>query len=209
MTELLGDDGLRAPGAQLSYLLPTPWYASVLVEYLGLSEDPSATLELEQFFDLSRSWSLLWGLSSATLQPDTPSGATTKRDREYLLASDVYLKWRPPNEAETYWWVGVTAEYVASRTENKGWDGAGYGQIVAQIARRFRAGVRLDVVGFPSVALDRELDVSASLAFLPSEFSRVRLTYAHDHPLDDGSLRNDYLILQLEGTIGAHGAHPF
>lgn len=213
-TQLLGDDGLRAPGAQLSYLLPTPWYATILVEYLGLNQDPSATLELEQFFDISRSWSLLWGLSSATLQRGAPDPTDlvpmpAKPDREFLLGTDVYLKWRPPNEADTYFWVGVTAEYIASRTENKDWDGAGYGQVVAQVARRLRAGVRLDFVGFPSTALGRELDASASLAFLPTEFSRIRLTYAHDHPLDNGSLRNDYLILQLEGTIGAHGAHPF
>ena len=209
MTALLGEDGLRAPGAQLSYLLPTPWYATVVVEYLGLNQDPSATLELEQFFDLSRTWSLLWGISSATLARDAEDPTLPKPDREYLLATDVYLKWRPPNEAETYLWFAFTGEYVGSRTENKGWDGAGYGQFVAQVARRLRAGLRLDFVGFPDAALGREVDVSASLAFLPTEFSRLRLTYVHDQPLDDPAKPNDYLILQLEGTIGAHGAHPF
>src|SRR5262249_27501204 len=106
-------------------------------------------------------------------------------------------------------WVSFTSEYVASRTDVRSeWDGIGYAQIVAQVARRWRAGARLDLVGYPRATLDRELTASASLAFLPSEFSRVRVTYAHDANLDK-SLGNDSVFLQLEGTIGAHGAHPF
>src|SRR5215471_5767866 len=54
-TELLGTDGLRGPGAQLSYLLPLPWYASLFVEAFDLDQttDISGTAGLEQFFDLS------------------------------------------------------------------------------------------------------------------------------------------------------------
>ncbi len=210
VTQLLGQDGLRGPGAQLSYLLPVDWYASVFVEGLSLDlgVDPSATAGLEQFFDLGPSWSLMWGLSAATLQHGkNPDGTTTPR--EFLGGTDVYLRWRPPNEAQTYWWVTFTAEYVASRTDERStWDGVGYGQLVAQIARRMRAGLRLDLVGYPQASIDRELVASASLAFLPSEFSRVRVTYTHDANLDK-SLGNDSVFLQLEGTIGAHGAHPF
>jgi hypothetical protein len=209
-TQLLGDDGLRGPGAQLSYLLPLDWYASVFVEgfSLDLGADPSATAGLEQFFDLSRAWSLSWGLSAATLQRGkNPDG--TAPAREFLGGTDVYLRWRPPNETETYAWVSVTGEYIASRTDARSdWDGIGYGQIVAQIARRWRVGARLDLVGYPQATLDREAQISASLAFVPSEFSRVRVTYAHDANLDK-SVGQDSVFLQLEGTIGAHGAHPF
>jgi hypothetical protein len=103
----------------------------------------------------------------------------------------------------------LTAEYIASRTDERSdWDGVGYAQIVAQVARRIRAGARLDLVGYPQATLDREAVLSASLAFLPSEFSRVRVTWAHDANLDR-STSNDSVFLQLEGTIGAHGAHPF
>jgi hypothetical protein len=209
-TELLGEDGLRGPGAQLSYLLPLDWYASVYVEgfSLDLDVDPSATAGLEQFFDLSRSWSLSWGLSAATLQRGKADDGTPA-PRQFLGGTDLYLRWRPPNEAETYAWVSATAEYIASRTdERSSWDGVGYAQVVAQVARRLRAGVRLDLVGYPQATLDREAVVSASLAFIPSEFSRVRVTWAHDENLDK-SLGNDSVFLQLEGTIGAHGAHPF
>src|SRR5262249_22511340 len=140
-TQLLGEDGLRGPGAQLSYLLPIDWYASVFVEAMTLDSgaDPSATAGIEQFFDLSRSWSLSSGLSAATLQRGAAADGAPTPPREFLGGTDVYLRWRPPNEVETYAWVSLTAEYVASRTDERSdWDGVGYAQIVAQVARRFR-----------------------------------------------------------------------
>jgi hypothetical protein len=210
MIQLLGPDGLRGPGAQISYLLPFPWYAAVIVEYLHLSDQPSATAELEQFFEISDTWSLLIGLSSATLQREADPLTMVLPSREYLLGADVYLKWKPTNVTETYAWAALTAEYTMKRTaDDANWQGAGYAQIVAQIARRWRLGARFDMVGYPDTQNNQEMDVSASLAFLPSEFSRIRLTYAHDHGISAGVPENDFVILQLEGAIGAHGAHPF
>src|SRR5262249_47350131 len=116
-------------------------------------------------------------------------------------------KWRPPNEAQTYAWVAFTSEYIASKTSNRDWDGAFYAQLVAQVDRRLRLGARLDLVGYPQAALAKAVVASASVAFLPTEFSRVRLTYAHDEP--SAGKNNDSLFLQVEATIGAHGAHPF
>jgi hypothetical protein len=207
-TQLLDADGLRAPGAQLSYLLPLSWYAAVFVEALdvGGSGDISGTAGIEQFFDLSNAWSLYTGLSTATLQHPAADGQPAPA-RDYLVGGDVYLKWRPPNETQTYAWVAFTSEYIASRTSEGDWDGAFYAQLVAQVARRVRVGARLDLVGYPQEALGREVIASASLAFLPTEFSRIRLTYAHDEP--SGAPNNDSLFLQVEATIGAHGAHPF
>jgi hypothetical protein len=209
-TQLLGDDGLRAPGAQLSYLLPLPWYASLFVEALDPagSGDLTGTAGLEQFFDLGTSWSLYTGLSAATLARAKESDTAPAPAREYLGGGDVYLKWKPPNETDTYAWVAFTAEYVASRTSDKDWDGVAYGQLVAQVDRRVRLGARVDLVGYPRTGLTREVVASASVAFLPTEFSRLRLTYAHDAPID-GGVDQDSVFLQVEGTIGAHGAHPF
>src|SRR5262249_22827553 len=113
------------------------------------------------------------------------------------------------NETETYAWVSFTAEYIARRDDVvDDWDGTAYAQVVAQVARRWRVGARLDLVGYPRTSLDRELQATGSIAFLPTELSRVRVTYAHDENTTR-STSNDSVFLQLEGTIGAHGAHPF
>ena len=118
---------------------------------------------------------------------------------------------------QTYFWVAFTAEYIATRNHGdevlagqNDWRGAGYAQLVAQVARRWRVGVRGDADGYPRTPFDlRAIVASASLTFLPTEFSRVRFTYQHQEVAQAPGLRNDYFFLQLEGTIGAHGAHPF
>ena len=204
-TALLDDDGLRPPGAQLSVLLPLPWFATLYGEVLSL--DPGAlsgVAGLEQFFALSDTWSLLVGANAATLD----RGATAPR--EYLLGGDVYVKWRPANVTRTYAWVAFAAEAVASRTADRAWDGAGHAQLVAQVARRLRLGARFDATGVAAAtAAPRAFAATASIAFLPTEYSRLRLSVAQDLGPALFDRRNTSVFLQLEGTIGAHGAHPF
>lgn len=226
-TLLLGEDGLRGPGAQLNVLLPLPWYASVFVEAFSLPgthevEQLSAVAGVEQFFELSDAWSLMVGVTGARRvggeahahgdEPPDPMMPPEEPEPEYLVGADVYLKWRPSHVSRTYRWVAATAEVVLRRPhDGDAWDGAVYGQLVAQVARRFRAGVRVDLLGVPEASeeVPRELVGQVAITFAPTEYSRVRLTYQHEHRLDGGPHRNDVVILQLEGAIGAHPAHPF
>ena len=86
MTALLfGEDGLRGPGAQASVLLPLPWFATLYAEAFSITppddlagvstfgggarltpDNLTYTAELEQFFELAESHSLLVGLNFAT-----------------------------------------------------------------------------------------------------------------------------------------------
>jgi hypothetical protein len=206
-TALLGHDGLRGAGAQLSYLPPLPWYAAVFAELMTLGDGLTVVAGVEQFVDLGPRWSLLIGGHGATVQRDEdehegePEPGEEAPPREFLVGGDVYLKWRPENVTSTYAWFAVQLEYVAARPEGGEWTGAGYAQVVAQVARRVRLGARLDLVGLPGDEL--LLGGAVSVAFQPSEFSRLRLTYTRDET------RNDSFFLQLEGAIGAHAAHPF
>ena len=232
-TDLLGPHGLTVAGAQASLLVPLPWYVVVWAE--GFTMTPrkaSSAFGLEQFFELGREWSLLFGLSGATLAEGPPGadghmhdgGVTDALDvepvappRRSLAGADLYLKWLPVNETASYVWVAFTAEYIATRNHGtevlagqNDWRGAGYAQLVAQVARRWRVGIRGDADGYPRTPFDlRALLASASLTFLPTEFSRVRFSYQHQEVSQAPGLRNDFFFLQLEGTIGAHGAHPF
>ncbi|MBI4510488.1 MAG: hypothetical protein HY698_12720 [Deltaproteobacteria bacterium] len=213
-TALLGDDGLRAPGVQLSALLPLPFFATLYGELLSLSDDLSFVVGTEGFFELSSRWSLAMGAHGALLAPgaeeEEGDPLPAQPPDKYLVGGDVYLKWRPENVSASYRWFSLTAEYLASKNKDADdWDGATYLQGVMQVARRVRLAARVDLVGFPHAELRREVVAAASLAFLATEFSRVRLTVEHSHDLDDESRRNQALFLQLEGTIGAHLAHPF
>ena len=89
-----------------------------------------------------------------------------------------------------------------------GWDGGAYTQLVIQLARRWFLGVRGEFEGVPSGAfIARQYAAEASLTWQLSEFSRVRLYGEARFPKNADA--NGAAFLQLEASIGAHGAHPF
>jgi hypothetical protein len=98
-----------------------------------------------------------------------------------------------------------------------------YAQLVGRLNKRLRLGARLDLIWKNDVRLagarqDLPGDLarcSAMAEWNPTEFSRLRLQYAHDRSRceDNAGLwqRRPFheLMLQVNITIGAHGAHAF
>ena len=140
-----------------------------------------------------------------------------------LYGADVYLKWKPVNVAQGYESLAFQAEAILRHfgsgdgLEDE-WDGGAYAQIVAQFARRWFVGVRGDVVGVPSSSvLARAERVGLVLTFQGSEFSRVRGYLEAEHATAPSSAflpqaQPEWApaaYLQLEISIGAHGAHPY
>jgi hypothetical protein len=235
MTALLfGEDGLRGPGGQASVLLPLPWFATLYVEAFsiaapddltgvstfggGVRLTPSNltyTAELEQFFELAESHSLLVGLNFATGRsvdcgPGPPCvPVTLEGPRSFLYGADLYYKWKPANVAQSYASFQWTTEFYArTLADGGGSEGAGYSEGVVQIARRFYLGGRFDLTGLPSGPdVPRRYGGAASLTFAPSEFSRLRL-YAQELG-GPGVAATTVGFLQIEYAMGAHGAHPF
>jgi len=235
MTPLLfGADGLRGPGTQLSVLIPLPWFATLYGEAfsVGAPDDISraatfgggaratpgnltTTAVLEQFWELGESTSLLLGANFATGRAFDCMGAVpcdaalSAGPRSYLYGGDLYFKWKPPNQARSYWSLQWTTEWFARTLASNGpTEGAGYTEPVLQVARRFYLGGRFDLVGLPSGPnLPRRYGVAGSLTFAPSEFSRVRL-YGQELT-GPGVSATTVAFLQVEYSMGAHGAHPF
>ena len=235
MTALLfGVDGFRGPGAQLSLLLPLPWFATLYGEAFSIAspEDPAIVATfgggvrsspgnltyagvLEQFWELGESTSLLLGANFATGRSFDCMGAVpcdpalAAGPRSYLYGGDLYFKWKPPNTARTYGSVQWTTEYFARTLAEGGpTEAAFYTEPVVQIARRFYAGARFDLVGVPAGPnLPRRYGYAASLTFAPSEFSRVRLYLQELTGPGVSSVTVGFV--QVEFAMGAHGAHPF
>jgi len=224
----LGADGLRGPGAQLSWLVPAPFYLKLAAEAFSLDRsdaltfggsertDPTIVASAKAFFPATEELSLLLGVSGATghsgLEPNSPGD---NGPRTWLFGADLYLKWKRPNTTEGYFSVALQAEYYWRRTAattaaltEAQTDGGLYAQLVAQLSRRWHAGFRYDLLGAPTSALQARVDkFTAMVMFTPSEFSRIRL---------QGSRQNYYHaegdwegLLVLEFSMGAHGAHPF
>jgi hypothetical protein len=175
------------------------------------------------------------GVSPGVLVPDTPTvpGFTAGAGRRTtLLGGDLYVKWKPANVAQGYYSLAWQTEAIFRRfAENGGlpseWDGGLYSQVVVQIERRWFLGVRGDVIGLPtSSVLGRTLRGALSLTFQPSEFARVRGYAAVENsrsssePVSFADTATSFFpvaqpgtalvaFLQLEISIGAHGAHPY
>jgi len=235
MTALLfGADGLRGPGAQASLLLPLPWFATLYGEAFSISgSEDTPQLEtfgggvrltpknltytgvLEQFWELGEETSMLLGANFATGHVFDCMGAVpcdvmgAAGPRSYLYGGDLYLKWKPANQAQTYSSLQWTTEWFTRSIADGGpTEGAGYTELVAQFARRFYAGGRFDLTGLPSGPnVPRRYGYTASLTFAPSEFSRIRL-YGQELT-GPGAKSTTVGFLQAEYSMGAHGAHPF
>ena len=234
MTPLLfGADGFRGPGAQLSLLVPLPWFTTLFTEAfsIGAPDDTALvatfgggarltpknltyTAVLEQFWELGESTSLLLGANFATghvfdcMQAVPCDVVTAAGPRTYLYGGDLYFKWKPPNQAQTYASLQWTTEWFARTITSGGpTEGAGYTEPVLQIARRFYVGGRFDLVGLPSGPnIARAYGYAASLTFAPSEYSRVRL---YGQELNSAGQWATVAFLQIEYAMGAHGAHPY
>jgi hypothetical protein len=236
-TRFLSAEHLRGPGAELSILMPLPWYLTLTAqafgtaEQLGFSsasfgssemndsgriggpEDLLYVLRMENFFELSSDWSLLSGLSEALGQsPWLPDGRT------YLHGADLYFKWRPISSGQGEYALALTLEYVLRDTrvpEGRLRDHGGYAEFDALVTNRWMAGLRFDmtrrwkgVVPDPQVIPGRQTRGSASITFLPTHFSKLRC---------QGDIVRDRAhggwgwasFVQAEVSAGEHGAHKF
>jgi hypothetical protein len=228
--KMLGPDGNRGLGIELSWLTPLPWYVEVVLsETMAAGEccarsfyadddqgvesllDLETMLALKQFHALSSDWSLGMGVSGAAgPNPSAPNAET------YLIGGDLYLKYRPiSRESPTI--VSLQAEGITRRRETPSGlltDVGLYAQLFWRFAQRWATAGRYDfVTGADNDPLDPDWvrdrhRASAALTFYPTEFSRLRLQGSVDVPryLPDPIYA---AVLALEVAVGAHGAHPF
>ena len=244
----LGTDGLRPPGAQLSWLLPVPFFLQLVGEVFsvaapdvpppgsyphlpsfggGQRTDLTYAGELKFFLPPWESVSIFGGLNVATgVSPGLVQGDTTIHQgaRTMLYGVDLYVKYKPPNQAVTYFSLAWTTEYIlrtigSTPTEDGLTDGGLYTQLVMQIARRWFVGLRQDLLGVPSSDLQPLTSrTTLDLTFYPSEFSKLRGSVQYDavdsqapiiQQLSLYHVNNFAAYIQFEVAIGAHGAHKF
>ena len=236
--KVLGPEGNRGLGLELSYLTPLPWYVELVLSAttaagegarsfygendLGV-EGPEHLLyvaALKQFVPLSMDWSFAFGVSGAF----GPNGSSSDK-RSEIYGADAYLKYRPLiDQSRTE--VTLQAEWLYRRRELADdvlRDAGGYFQLVARFARRYAIGARYEV-GTPSYGNDGSvvedpLDPewasvrsrgTLAFTFFASEFSRFRLQGSRDAGLSDTKSSEIWAaFLAAEFITGAHGAHAF
>ena len=230
--KMMGGDGNRGLGAEISWLTPLPWYTELVVsesqaggastaasffgpDDLGVKNlaDLETTIAVKQFHALSPDWSLAMGLSAALGPNPTFRGAES-----VVVGGDLYLKYRPiTRQSATV--VSLTAEVLSRRRETVHGilaDSGLYAQLVWRFAERWTTGARYDfVTGVRGDYIAADQDwvsarhrATADLTFYPTEFSRLRVQGSADVPTWL-STPIYAAFLALEVAVGAHGAHAF
>jgi hypothetical protein len=222
----LGTDGLRAPGVQVSWLAPLPFFLQLDLEAFSVAAPDAAELptsfgggartdltyaaELKAFASLTESLSVSGGLNFATgLGGGDLAALGLAAPRTFLYGADLYVKWKPPSEVDGAFSLAWTTEYFV-RKLGRFLDGGLYTQLVATVAKRWTVGLREDVLGLPASEVQALTSKTAlSVGFGFTEFARVRAQvereFAHSGLVKDAW--GAYLVLEI--SMGAHGAHAF
>lgn len=228
--KFLGSEGSRGLGAEISWLTPLPWFLEVSASMTDAAGECCArsflggrdlgihgigdflyTASIRQFFPFGKDWSLLFGLSG-----QWGPNATGHGNRTEIYGTDLYLRYRPAGHPErmALSWTVEGFYRVRQVPEDSLRDFGGYAQMVWQITRRWETGVRYEFVsGIAADPLDPDWTgnrhrAAVQATFHPSHFSRIRLQGNGDFmawrpkPVFGA-------ILNLELSVGAHGAHSF
>lgn len=229
--KFFGGEGSRGLGAEISWLTPLDWYAEFIVSatqadgeccarsYYGAEDkgvddllDQVWTGALKQFFELTPSWALMWGMSGQ-MGPN-PTGPDNRTD---IVGSDLKLRYKPiaSSKRESF---TIQIEYLHRRRQvpfDRLQDQGAYFQAVWGIDAHWETGIRHEWVGgVQEDPLDSEWSEkrsrnTAQVTWYPSHFSRLRLQYSVDDPQwrDEGAITA--WMLALEVLAGSHGAHKY
>ncbi len=156
-------------------------------------------------------------------------------DREHVLSGrsrisglDITIKYL----LDSYRYISLQTEYIDRQFEGEFYEAGSlegsefsrsqsgfYSELVYRFSKLWRTALRYDLLNRNNVLIngaDSELPedmkrYSFMIDYTPTEFSRIRLQYNNNRYLYlDGDLKTfSELNLQLNISIGAHGAHPF
>ena len=217
-----GEEGIDDAGVSAARLIPNPW---IFLEatgqvFRGDSGDVFQSTKrgdlayvghLRGYQDITESTNIDIGGSYARGHNASGlvSGVEFSQFKTFLYGTDATLRWRPLKRSIYHSFVG-RSEYIWSRREQPGGAQSTSGYYISgdyQFARRWFAGLRYDHSGEAQNASLIDKGQSAVLTYWPSEFSQIRGQYRRtDYAV--GPTANEFLM-QVQFSIGAHGAHPF
>ena len=211
--EILGEEGLNEIGVGVSYLLPTDWYSEVTFQVLEgdntnqfngpAGSDFAYLIRQNNLWDLNDETTIELG-GSYVSGKNNLAPTSTFDNKTQLVGADLTFKWQPAGREAYKTWIWQT-EFIASFREQtqEGW----YTSLQHQFANRWWIQGRYSGYTIPNgVNKEDKNQWSALLAWVPSEFSTVRLQYNH---LNQVTADENQVLLQLNFTLGSHPAHKY
>src|SRR2546425_1637225 len=215
-----GEDGIDDAGVSIERILPAP--KGIFLEATGQlfrgdsgtqqspvfrasgKGDVSAVAHLRSYRDLTESTNIDLGLSYARGHNNLGTNFLTQ-----LYGIDATLRWKPLRRSIYHSFVG-RGEFIWSQRQQLPFEQRAFGFYTSadyQIGRRWFLGGRYDHSDRSEFANLTDQGASAVLTYWPSEFSQVRGQYRFTHYA--GNIDTHELLMQVQFSLGAHGAHPF
>lgn len=215
-----GEDGISDAGVSIQRILPAP--KGIFLEATGQvfrgnsgtaesplfkassKSDVSAVAHLRTYKDITESTNLDIGLSYARGHNDLGSNFLTQ-----LYGIDTTLRWKPLRRSIYHSFVG-RGEFIWSQRHQLPSEQRAFGFYTSgdyQLGRRWFVGGRYDHSDRSEFANLTDQGASAVLTYWPSEFSQVRGQYRFTRYA--GNIDTHELLMQVQFSLGAHGAHPF
>lgn len=218
--QIFGEEGFNEVGLSVSYLAPTPWYLELVAQVFngdnerafasGVNDDVVGVYYLKSLWDLNGDSTLEWNLSYAhgrtqlNEQNDVYNTALTYINKfsnsqkliltsEYTQAQYVLIANEDvPGTFDSTFRTGVSSTWVQFQFLKEWWAQARY-EVVSNIL---------------NVSAEDTTKTSGLIAYVPSEFSAIRLQYdsIEDPAADEVEQR---VILQLNLTTGYHPSHSY
>ena len=211
-----GEDGVNDAGFSLTRILPAPkglFLEATGQVFRGDSEgvfksnqrsDVSTVAHLRGYRDITESTNIDLGVSYARGHNDLGSRYLTQ-----LYGVDATVRWKPLRRAIYHSFVG-RGEFVWSDRQQLPRTNRAFGFYASgdyQLGRRWFVGGRYDRSDRSQNAALTDSGTSLLLTYWPSEFSQLRGQYRYTR-YGEG-LNAHELLMQLQFSLGAHGAHPF
>lgn len=211
-----GEEGWIGTGVSAGKLLPLPgdtFSELTLQVFRGEAEglfagerrgDLAYNGHYRVFRDLSEDSNLDLGLSYAI----GPNGSAPDAETG-LAALDLTYRWRPLQQG-TYRGLVLRGEVIRSRREQPGGTESATGWFAAgdyRLGKRWFTGLRYESSQRAAESRRRDRGEAWTLTFWPSEFTQLRSELRRRRYAEDVTATE--LLLQLQFSIGAHGAHPF
>jgi hypothetical protein len=208
-----GDEGFNDDGISVSKAISNPWntYLEATGEVFegGVANvferhgfnDLVYNAHLKAFKDISENNNIEVGTSYAR--------GTLNDVHNQFAGVDVTYRWKPPQRGLYNSFIGRFEGIVNRRGDADQTLRGFYASADYQLSRRLFTGVRIDSADrFADGLTPHDHGVSATLTFWPSEFSQLRGQLRRMRYGDVGKSVTE-LLLQLQFSIGAHGAHSF
>jgi hypothetical protein len=232
MENSIGGEGFKDAGVEAAWLTPLPWFSELTGGvYQPITDDEhpldfgSTKHDNVPFLGHFKNQFDVNGATTLELGQSILQGRGTDGNLHAAYGADVTFRNVPPRNSNRHGWI-LQGEYIQKGSSAPGasyvreQDG-GYASFQYRASQVWWMGIRGEQArnSFMDFLVDdtgaeipgKVNRVCANLAWVPSEFSFVRLEYSHAVADGGNGIKpnDDRILVQMSYTIGYHPAHAY